>query len=174
MTAAHNWLLNWKTDCALFLDQLFAELKTKNIDVEAFELDHVCLRVETVDEYNRAKNYFASIGLLLSDAMVNGRPISTFKLLEPLTYNDRSIFLIEIPSPKASKPYSTGFEHAEFVIDKNFKDFSSQYPGIAFDFSGARKSLNAELSLPLTPQLAVKFHQQSLERVIEIENEAPV
>jgi hypothetical protein len=38
-----------------FLDEVFLELLRSEIDVSYFELDHVCYRVESQDEYEGGK-----------------------------------------------------------------------------------------------------------------------
>jgi predicted metalloenzyme YecM len=65
--------------------------------------------------------------------MISGRPISTFHLLTPLVYQDREIYLVELPSPKANSPYPTGWEHAEFVIDTDLDTFIGKYRDIDWD-----------------------------------------
>jgi predicted metalloenzyme YecM len=51
---------------------------------------------------------------LLSEAMIGGRPISTFRFkIESQGY---TVSCVEIPAVKPNSPYQTGFEHVEFVI----------------------------------------------------------
>ena len=72
------------TDPVEFLEKLFYMLEDIGLDVEKYPLDHICYRVETMDEYREKKIALESFGTLLIESMVNGRLISTFKLLNLL------------------------------------------------------------------------------------------
>ena len=149
-----------------FLEKICAFLEKDCIDVSAFELDHICYRVETIARYAELKAQLDSLGSLLSEAMIGGRPISTYKLFQPLVFGERIIHLLELPSPKASSFYPEGWEHVEFVIDTDFEAFISKYPSIAFDLSAINKPVNADISINYEG-CAVKFHRHHLEYVIK-------
>ena len=153
-----------------FLDNLFQDLKELKIDVENFELDHICYRVETQERYNELKNLMLEISSLLSETLISNRPISTFKLFEPITYLNRDIWVIEIPAPKEGSFYLEGFEHAEFVIDQNLESFMNLYPNIEFNTKSITKPLNPEVGVKMEKS-NVKFHELSLEMVCEIEDQ---
>ena len=167
-------------DAHPFLERIFEGLANKGIDVNDYELDHICYRVETLSEYESLKIELSKEGELLGENEINGRPIFVVKLDEPIVYpkgnkiksddldgegEKRLIYSVEVPAPKQNSPYSKGFEHVEFVIDTNLNAFKSQYPNIEFDEKGASKTLNPDLRLRLG-QYSVKFHEQSLEYVI--------
>lgn len=130
-------------------------------------MDHLCYRVETQAEYNNIKSKLDEIGLCLVESEIGGRLISTYKLDVPLIINDRILYLIELPMPKKDNAYKAGFEHAEFVIDESFEDFSKKM-SFDFDWKGTEKSHNPELRLRLGNH-SVKFHHKSLEEVIQDE-----
>jgi len=153
-----------------FLDNLFKDLKDTQIDVEKFELDHICYRVETLERYNELKKLMLEISSLLSETLISDRPISTFKLFEPISYLDRDIWLIEIPAPKEGAFYIEGFEHAEFVIDQQIEHFMTLYPNIEFNTKSITKPLNPEVGVKMEKS-NVKFHELSLEMVCEIEDQ---
>ncbi|MCO6491734.1 MAG: VOC family protein [Phaeodactylibacter sp.] len=152
-------------DPSSFLDRLFNALREKGIDVSNCELDHLCYRVESVERYEELKAALSGTGKLLSGKAVGGRPIATFKLKEPLLYQGRRIWCLEIPAPKPGSPYPEGFEHAEFVIRQCFPDFIGQYPGVDFDTKALGKRINPEVRLQFEG-FSAKFHRQSLEYVI--------
>jgi len=156
------------TSPTTFLDKLFSSLAEVHIDVSTFFLDHICYRVETAEEYERYKNMLADYGTLLSETMVSGRLISTYKLHEPIVYKDRRIPLLELPSPKPGKHYSKGLEHAEFVIDTSFENFMAMYPEVQFETKDLKKEINPDIRISFDGY-SVKFHQQSLEEVIKFE-----
>ncbi len=150
----------------VFLDILFKRIAQKGIEVSNFELDHICYRVETQEKYESLKQELSSIGELLTESLIGGRKIATFKLLKPITYLDRQIYLIELPSPKKSSWYREGYEHAEFVIESSLEEFQERNKHIEFDTKGIEKSINPDIRLPLG-DINAKFHLHNLEYVIK-------
>lgn len=148
-----------------FLDQILSLLEKDQIDVSSYELDHICYRVETMDSYYNISKLLLDHAILLTESQIQGRPISTFKLNEPLEYQDRKIYLIELPSPKSSSPYSKGFEHVEFVVGKGLFQLEKQYPDVDFIRKGMTKKINPDLRIQYEG-LSVKFHEHHLEYVI--------
>jgi len=148
-----------------FLHQIFQHLSEDQINVSHYELDHLCYRVETIERYKELKEACSTIGSLLTETLINGRPISTFKLHEPIHYQGRAIELLELPSPKPGSPYAEGFEHVEFVIDEDLDSFVARYPQLSFDTRGMKKAVNPDVRLAYGP-LSVKFHRHNLEYVI--------
>jgi predicted metalloenzyme YecM len=69
-----------------FLDELFARIGADGIDVSRYFMDHICYRVATVREYDEIRVKISEIGILLSEKEIGGRPISTYKLADPLSY----------------------------------------------------------------------------------------
>lgn len=157
----------FKKDGELFIERLMAELRFIGLPINQTKADHLCFRVETTAQYEFYKNSLSLEGRLLVEANVNGRPISTFKLTTPFEAADQVIDIVELPFPKPGTHYPLGFEHAEFVIQEDFKSFSARYPHLDF-FESGHKNINPELILKTKSGVA-KFHYLTLERVIEIE-----
>lgn len=107
--------------------------------------------------------------ILLSENIVSGRNISTFKLKSPIIYNDRRISIIEIPSPKDWNKYEDWFEHIEFVIGVSFQEFMDKYPNIDFITKDLTKVSNPDIKIKYSVW-SVKFHHNSLENVIYSKN----
>ena len=160
-------LAAFRSSGSAFLDSLVTELKAAGIPADEMTADHLCYRVGSQAEYEHFRHELASRARLLTEALVNGRPICTFRLAEGFRAGDRLVELVELPAPKPGAAYATGFEHAEFVITETFEDFAARYPGLAFVRSRS-SALNPELCLRLGGRQA-KFHHQPLDRVIEIE-----
>jgi uncharacterized protein len=154
-----------------FLASLLFQLSEVGVSVCEMNCDHLCFRVATAGEYHFYKEAFAQHGMLLTEANVNGRPISTFWLREPIRVNEHEVYLVELPAPKTGSDYSTGFEHAEFVVKECFSVLRAKYPHLHF-VEGGNKTLNPELCLKLDGGVQAKFHHLSLDRVIEIEEAA--
>jgi predicted metalloenzyme YecM len=160
-----------------FVDKLLAEIKKCNIDISNYEMDHVCYRVETAAEYRTHFEHLSALGELLVESPIGGRPIATFKLHKGIAlpkYN-RTVFLIELPMPKPSTFYKSGWEHAEFVVPEDLNDFANRYPAIQWNRGGMKKEFNRDICIDLDKsvdnRLTVKFHNLSLETVIEIEKQ---
>ena len=148
-----------------FLERIFRHLAADNISVESYELDHLCYRVETTKDYWRYKKALELRGDLLTESLIGGRPIATFKLKEPFLFQSRKIELLELPAPKPGRFYPEGYEHVEFVIDKSLDAFQQAYPHLDFDTKGKNKEINPDLRL-VYDDCSVKFHLYNLEYVI--------
>ncbi|HRH68366.1 MAG TPA: VOC family protein [Flavobacteriales bacterium] len=153
------------------LQRLFAALRYGEVDVSAFELDHVCYRVADMGRYEALRTMLGRHGTLLGEHSIGGRPIVTFRLNEPFLFAGRSIEVIELPAPKPGSVYAEGFEHAEFVVDEEPLEFAKRYPLLNWDLSGASKAMNADVRLNYNG-FSVKFHQRSLADVIADEERA--
>lgn len=156
------------SDPTIFLEDLFSKIEDIDLDVDNYELDHICYRVESVAEYKIKKLELANFGELLVESLVGGRLISTFKLNDPIIFRNRKIYLIELPSPKSSHSYKTGLEHAEFVTKLPLQKIVDRYPQYSFEIFGIHKKINADITLKLG-EYCIRFHNQSLEEVIKME-----
>lgn len=152
-----------------FLDQLFQALNNDAVNVEHFELDHICYRVATSERYTELKKELNKRGILLGETQIGGRPIATYRLDQPIHYQERKIYVLELPAPKAGSDYPEGFEHVEFVVDVPLEEFVAKFPHLRFKTKGLNKVLNADVQLQYDG-FGVKFHRQRLEEVIRLEN----
>lgn len=148
-----------------FLKKIFNSLKEDKIDVSNYELDHICYRVLTYERYEKLKNDLNSFGKLLNETNIQGRNISTFKLNNPIIFQNRKIYCLELPSPKDESYYKEGFEHAEFFIDLSFEEFMKKYSNLNFDTKAISKKINPDIRRKYENH-SVKFHNYSLEYVI--------
>lgn len=155
-------------DPIVFLEQLFFMIEDIGLNLDKYLLDHICYRVSTAEEYKTKKDDLTDHGALLAESIVNGRYISTFKLKEPITFRNRKIYLIELPSPKEEKSYKTGLEHAEFVTKEPLQKIIDRYPQYAFEAFGIHKKTNPDITLKLG-EFCIRFHNQTLEDVIKEE-----
>ncbi len=174
MSASHCWHSNFYAikiypllpNPQPFLERIFQHLAADRIAVEEYELDHLCYRVETMEAYVAYKKILASQGELLTESIIGGRPIATYKLKEPFVFQSRKIELLELPAPKLGRFYPVGYEHVEFVIDKSLEAFQRQYAHLDFDTKGKDKKINPDLRLVYETG-SVKFHLYNLEYVIK-------
>jgi predicted metalloenzyme YecM len=155
----------------LFLDKIFSILNEKKINIEKWEIDHLCYRTTDLENYEKIKNDFSKLGDFLIESEVNGRNIATYRLNSPVVYKGYTIPLVEVPAPKNGKPPVEGWEHIEVVIDIGFDELMKKYPEIDFDTKALSKELNPELVIKFG-DCAIKFHHQSLDDVIKIEKKS--
>lgn len=151
-----------------FLHRVFQHINREKIDLKNWEIDHLCYRTSSQENYLNIKKKFEKLGHLLTESQVNGRPIATYKLHIPIVFKKWTINLIEVPAPKLAKYTEEGFEHFEVVIDESFIEIEGRYPNIIFNKKGTNKDLNPELEIEFQ-DCAIKFHHNSLERIIQIE-----
>ena len=151
-----------------FMDKVFQALRNDGVDAASYELDHICYRVSSTSRYDEVKLLLSTIADRLSETLVSGRAITTFKLHKPMLLLDRSIQVIEVPSPKRNSRYVEGFEHIEFVIDQSFDAFMARYAHLTFDVKDIYKKINPDIRLQYD-EFSVKFHHTSLEDVIRYE-----
>jgi predicted metalloenzyme YecM len=160
-----------KTEAQGFLEKLERALIAAGIDLAShWDLDHLCYRTQTDEEYTILKNEFLGFGKLLIESEVNGRLISTFKLNEFIVFKDWHIDLIELPAPKKAKITPRGFEHIEIVCDLTFEELIKQF---SENPSGLSKLYNRELEISID-DINLKFHHCSLESVVTLESNTRV
>ena len=158
-------------EALLFLDLLFSDID-KNLEIPRhWDIDHLCYRTESVEQYEHIKKIFNSFSALLIESPVNGRMIATYKLNNPICFRGWKINLIEIPSPKLGKKTSLGFEHIEMVCDEDLFELQKKYAHLNLDTGGLKKSFNKELEI-IFGERNLKFHNYSLESVIRLEKKS--
>ncbi len=91
-----------------FVAQLESRLAALNIRVDGLDLDHVCWRCSTQEEYASVVSLTGAFGVLLVEQPVSGRQIATFRLNAPIVCLDRLVSVLEVASPKQSSPYPSG------------------------------------------------------------------
>lgn len=133
-------------------------------------LDHLGYRTETLEEYHKVMSDFKSLGKDMGEIIIEGRPISIIALHEPLITGGWTIPFLEVIAPKASSPYPSGLEHAEFVTVRLLSDFEKAHPDLPFIRDAMNRRVNPELKYRENG-ISVKFHRLSIGSVVEIEEE---
>lgn len=86
------------------------------LDLAKYEIDHLALRVNNLQT---AKNWLTALlkcGRILSDNVINGRPIYLIELDEPLLFFGQQVKIIELPFPKDKQYPQQTWEHIEVVM----------------------------------------------------------
>ena len=80
--------------------------------------DHVALRINDLDKAQALLTQWQQYGQVISDSMINGRPIYIIELQQPLTLASWSIDCVELPFPGKHYPQQ-GWEHIELILPGN-------------------------------------------------------
>jgi len=152
-----------------FLESAFQTMNQQQFRLKShWDIDHICYRTSSEEVYETSKRQLSKIAELLAETDVNGRLISTFRLVDPIIFDDWQINLIEVPAPKKGRSYKDGFEHFEVVCDLTFAELIAEFPNCRHNDAGLSKEFNQELEFNFD-RFAVKFHHLSLQSVINIE-----
>mmetsp|Transcript_23039 Transcript_23039/g.71779 ORF Transcript_23039/g.71779 Transcript_23039/m.71779 type:complete len:198 (+) Transcript_23039:864-1457(+) len=166
MSAARLALDGLLGDTRAFVCRVATAVQARGIQAGLYEMDHICYRCGTGEEYSSVCTALASPPLsaaLLIESPIGGRLISTYQLREPLEVDcpgvgSFRVSCIEVPAPKAGRAYASGLEHAELVVGaagdsafgaEGLRAWRSKFPGVEFDERALGKELNADLSLTL-------------------------
>ena len=189
-TIANEFIQRLEIQVPKFLQEIEASLPL----VKELYCDHVCWRTDSIQDYeDLVSDLKAHNGsTLLVQSIVSGRPIATFELKKGIQCNNnRLVTVVEIPAPKFGSPYSSGLEHAEFVISSPEHESERQSPindtthrslleefvqknlKLNLNEKAKNKTVNPDVSLKLNlPEFgrcSVKFHLFPLAKVIEYE-----
>ena len=162
------------------------------LDLSFAQADHIALRINETSLAKAAHEAWSGYGEMISQAMINGRPIVVIAFDEPLKSRGWSIECLELPYPAEGKIYpSQDWEHVEFVIpshaqtaDEYLADLKDTYPQFAANFATlAEQGVKIKLSSPKgegerlnNPTVAfkhqgicIKLHPHSLKKIVESE-----
>ncbi|MEX0649805.1 MAG: VOC family protein [Candidatus Andersenbacteria bacterium] len=157
-------------DYQVFLNEVLDQVTEEGFDLADFvQLDHICYRTVSLENYYVKKNELTTFAELLGETIVSERPISAFRLHDPIIHDRWRIDTIELPAPKVGSEYPEGLEHVEFVLYDNIKTFLSRYSHKQFDLKAADRGINPEVGLSLEKH-SVKFHLLNLPTVIYLEH----
>lgn len=84
--------------------------------------DHVALRVNDAESAKHLSQDFERVGNVISNNIINGRPILIFELNAPLIIGDMSIDCVELPYPGEKAYPVEGWEHIELVLPCQVKN----------------------------------------------------
>ena len=153
-------------DYRAFVRAGLQKVAEKGIDVKDYPIDHLCFRVGTIEEYEKAKKALLALSKGFLENPHHGRPISKFQLVNPLQVDSYSIPIIELPSPKPER--KSGLEHFEMVVGEDYDGLNEKYAGL---WSGIEDSgeFNKPLFINFDDGTSVKFHKLSLDEVVRLE-----
>lgn len=99
-----------------FCDGIYHFLQDLGLLNLGLECDHVALRVNSHDSADLLRFHFEQHAKVISNNIINGRPILIFELEKSLILGELTIDCVELPYP-SSKCYPVeGWEHIELVL----------------------------------------------------------
>ncbi|WP_028767283.1 VOC family protein [Shewanella fidelis] len=104
---------SWST----FSNNIQAFSQQLGLDTLELECDHTALRVNSNQSADQLRQAFAKVGNIISDNMINGRPILIIELDTPLMMGSTAIECVELPYPGEKTYPQEGWEHIELVLD---------------------------------------------------------
>ncbi|WP_192022906.1 VOC family protein [Shewanella sp. WPAGA9] len=155
----------------------------------SLKCDHCALRVNSKEKAELLVDAFEQAGQVISNNMINGRPILIIKLHTPMQLNGASVPCVELPFPSDKVYPQEGWEHIELVLPTTattcealISDLSRKVPSIT-DIIEGKTDIKVKLSSPqgdnerlANPTIAfkkdgicIKVHPHSIETIIASE-----
>lgn len=150
---------------------LSSEAEMNGLIVAGDLIDHLGIKCLSTQEYVHLKNKLSQVAALLGEARINGRLISSFRLEKPLLIAQQSVWVLELAAPKP-REQKQGFDHLEIVIKESFDKRRDRLKNGDWQSVRWPSLINPELSVSLGSGI-LKFHFQSLEKVIALEEQYP-
>lgn len=123
------------------------------IPLAEFEIDHLAIRVNSVQQGQIWLTALLKCGQILSDNQVNGRPIYLIQLDQPLLFAGQMVSVVELPMPKNTIYPQQGWEHIELVVPFLVKESANEW----------LNRINQRFCLNENPHLRVKVDEPKVE-----------
>lgn len=153
------------------------------LDIAPLDADHISLRCHQNTTAERWRRGLEQCGELLSENIINGRPICLFRLREPVAVAHWRFTVVELPWPGEKRYPHEGWEHIEIVLPGEpdtlnaravalLSDEGLSQPGISVKTSSPRgekeRLPNATLAVS-DGVVTIKFHPWSIEAIVASE-----
>jgi predicted metalloenzyme YecM len=159
-------------DYRAFAAQQRDRLLDRGIDIGAYALSHLAVRVAEWDDYVRVRTLLERHAVTNSENVWNGRPISLIVLAEPLEVLDgKTVPLIELIPPVHQRVYQMGLEHLGVVVGDTFDAFVETHKPVLTgqQFQGPRSTPDPVYVL-FEDFTHVKFYRLSLQASVELDS----
>lgn len=170
-------------DLPRFTDALTGLATRLGLDITPLTADHISLRCHQNATAERWRKGLLQCGTLLSENIINGRPICLFKLAEPIHVAHWQFSVVELPWPGEKRYPHEGWEHIEIVLPGDPATLNARAVALLSDEGLCQKGIAVKTSSPKgererlpNPTLAVtdgtvtiKFHPWSIEDIVASE-----
>ncbi|WP_299005553.1 VOC family protein [uncultured Shewanella sp.] len=113
-----NLLHSWPSFCK----KIQSFMNELDISTYPFECDHVAIRINQLTDALQLKNNVHEFGDIISENIINGRPILIIKLHHSLHLGALTIDYLELPFPSEKRYPEQGWEHIELIFPSNAID----------------------------------------------------
>lgn len=97
-------------------EELINELATHiNLSLTDYVIDHASLRTSSLKQAKQWLNSLTKYGKIVSNNIINQRPIYIIELTESINICKQKVSIIELPFPRGKKEQVEGWEHIEVV-----------------------------------------------------------
>ncbi|ELY4852756.1 VOC family protein [Cronobacter turicensis] len=155
------------------------------LDINGLHADHISLRCHQNATAERWRKGFEQCGTLLSENIINGRPICLFRLDEPICVGPWRFTVVELPWPGEKRYPHEGWEHIEIVLPGAPETLNQRALALLGDEGLMAPDISVKTSTPAgeherlpNPTLAVtdrivtiKFHPYSIEEIVASEQQ---
>ncbi len=140
-------------------------------------IDHICYRCISDEQYDSMKDVLSEHSQLLDESEIWWRRVSIRKLSEPFQTLWWDIPCVELSAPKSNNTHPEWREHIEIVVE-DLEVFYEQYRKLITETKWFTKMRNRDLEIEFPDsrpwwQLAVKFHEKSIEDILLEEKNPP-
>lgn len=170
-------------DLPRFCDALRNLTDRLGLDTAPLAADHISLRCHQNATAERWRRGFEQCGELLSENIINGRPICLFKLREPVCVAPWTFTVIELPWPGEKRYPHEGWEHIEIMLPGAPETLNARALALLADEGLSQPGIVVKTSAPKgererlpNPTLAVtdgvvtvKFHPWTIEEIVASE-----
>lgn len=153
------------------------------LDIAPLEADHISLRCHQNATAERWRSGLMQCGTLLSEKIINGRPICLFRLSTPLAVAHWRFSIVELPWPGEKRYPHEGWEHIEIVLPGAPDTLAARALALLSDAGLSQPNIAVKTSAPQgagerlpNPTLAVtdrvvtiKFHPWRIEEIVASE-----
>ncbi|VEB69449.1 Uncharacterized protein conserved in bacteria [Providencia rustigianii] len=110
-------LQDLQQDLPHFERKLTSMAQALNLSLTDYCIDHISVRCHHIATAERWHEGLLQCAELLSDNLINGRPIRLYDLKKPIQVAGQDVFIIELPFPKDKIYPQESWEHIEMVIE---------------------------------------------------------
>lgn len=176
-------LTDLANDLPHFLQSILKLADLLGLEADSLYADHIAVRCFQKETAERWKKGFLQHGSLLSEKIINGRPVALFELNAPLSVGPWLIPVIELPWPGEKRYRHEGWEHVEIVLRCADDELAGRVLSLCTGEGFARPGISIKHSAPrgkgerlANPTLAfsdgqvtIKFHPWSLKEIVQSE-----
>ncbi|AYA40313.1 VOC family protein [Xenorhabdus nematophila] len=168
-------------DLAMFEQKLKQFAEDLSLYFTQYSADHISLRCNEISLANQWRRGFLQCGQLMSENIINGRPICLFELEQPINLLGWKIDCVELPYPTQKHYIHQGWEHVEIVLPTQAEQLIYEAYQLLPDPlpdgfrikeshpKGDKERLPNPTLAVTNGEITVKFHPFSIQKIVSSE-----